>query len=423
MRKWIQTGGAGILAALLISLITALLTALPCFAASTGTVTATDVNIRQDASTSAGIVGTATQGETYPVGESKQDADGKTWYQITLTDGQTGYIREDFLTVEEDTAEAASTADTAEESPYSITKETGQDGNPVYYFVDSSNGLRLSLDEIAQMTNEVTALQAQLPTAGNSSRIAVIVLILLLILAGVFDVSLYTRLLNEARAGNRPRSVSTILKRSGSAAAGRKSAPARRPQRTREDRRDGAEMEEPRRRTLRPAAASEKPIMDFTFGDPVTEKKDAAPEEAEAKETEGEKKRAEERKPEEEKAGENDSAVPPQDTFAGKIRQQEDKKAGSRDDTPEEKKDMQPAAGMEAERGESLKNGPAIASFRAGEEADRAEDMTPGKIAADEEEVRKAEASKPQAKPHAINWAAEDELEEQVPDKGTEEKQ
>lgn len=390
MKKWIRTVGAGLFAALLVWQ----LTALPGLAASTGTVTASDVNIRQDASTSASIVGTATLGETYAVGESKQDSDGKTWYQITLTDGQTGYIREDFITVEEDTAAAASTEEAEEQTPYSITKETGQDGTPTYYFVDSSNGLRLSLDEIAEMTNQVTTLQAQLPTAGNSGRIAVIILILLLILAGVVDVSLYTRLLNEARAGNRPRTAGSLLKRGSTAAAGRKRTPAgRRSEREREEKRTVAERDAAGRKIVHPAAASEKPIMDFTFGDPAEAKKEAAPEdtdeEAKTKERDGDEE-------------EKNPAIPPQDTFAGKLREQGE--ADRKKDTAAEEKPAEKTGEDKPESDTGLKNGPSISSFRADEEPD-------GNAA----NATTAQEPQPQLRPHAINWAADEEPESPAP--------
>ncbi len=356
MKKWIRTVGAGLFAALLVWQ----LTALPGLAASTGTVTASDVNIRQDASTSASIVGTATLGETYAVGESKQDSDGKTWYQITLTDGQTGYIR--------------------------ITKETGQDGTPIYYFVDSSNGLRLSLDEIAEMTNQVTTLQAQLPTAGNSGRIAVIILILLLILAGVVDVSLYTRLLNEARAGNRPRTAGSLLKRGSTAAAGRKRTPAgRRSEREREEKRTVAERDAAGRKIVHPAAASEKPIMDFTFGDPAAAKNEAAPEdtdeEAKTKERDGDEE-------------EKNPAIPPQDTFAGKLREQGE--ADRKKDTAAEEKPAEKTGEDKPESDTGLKNGPSISSFRADEEPD-------GNAA----NAATAQEPQPQLRPHAINREAQ----------------
>ncbi|MCH4034971.1 MAG: SH3 domain-containing protein [Lachnospiraceae bacterium] len=371
MKKWMKRAGAGLLTAFLLWQGAA----LPGLAASTGTVTASDVNIRQDASTSAGIVGAATLGETYAVGDSKQDADGNTWYQITLTDGQTGYIRQDFITVEEDAANAASTEeDTTEHVPYAITKETADDGTITYYFEDSSNGLRLSLDEIAQMTDQVAELQAELPSAGESGRVAVIVLILLLILAGVVDVSLYTRLLNEARAGNRP---GTLLSRKRPAGtAGRTgAAPGKSAARSRKTREKERTPQRPEPAgTVSPEPAKEKPIMDFTFGNPVTEEKKAPPKE----------------KPETEESKEprrEDSALPPKDTFAGKIlaQQAQDQESGK-----DEKKT--PEEGSMPDDAAKAQNGPAIPTFGAGEAPGASAD------AADE----------PRLRPHAINWAAEE---------------
>lgn len=98
--------------------------------AATGTVTATNVNVRSDATTQSSVVGSATSGETLQVGESKQDSTGATWYQVTLANGNHGYIRSDFITVTED-APAETTEQPAEttEQPAETT-ETPEETTP-----------------------------------------------------------------------------------------------------------------------------------------------------------------------------------------------------------------------------------------------------------------------------------------------------
>ena len=82
--------------------------------AATGTVTGSDINVRSEASSSSSQVGTVTTGDTVTVGETATDDSGATWYQVTLSNGTTGYVRGDFLTVSEDetSSEEASTEET-----------------------------------------------------------------------------------------------------------------------------------------------------------------------------------------------------------------------------------------------------------------------------------------------------------------------
>lgn len=114
--------------------------------------------------------------------------------------------------------------------------------------------------------------------------------------------------------------------------------------------------------------------MDFTFGNPVTEEKKAPPKE----------------KPETEASREprkEDSALPPKDTFAGKILEQQ---AQDQESGKDEKKT--PEEGSMPDDAAKAQNGPAIPTFGAGE--------TPGASA--------DAADEPRLRPHAINWAAEE---------------
>ena len=75
--------------------------------AATGTVAVDSAKVRADASTTADTVAAAAKGSTVQLGEQKTDASGNVWYQVTLSDGKSGYIRSDLMTITEDAAPAA----------------------------------------------------------------------------------------------------------------------------------------------------------------------------------------------------------------------------------------------------------------------------------------------------------------------------
>ncbi|MBQ9643740.1 MAG: SH3 domain-containing protein [Lachnospiraceae bacterium] len=66
-----------------------------------GIITASDVRVRSDAGTESTLVGTASTGDSLPVLSWKVDPTGKTWYEVQLNNGNSGYIRSDFLYLEE----------------------------------------------------------------------------------------------------------------------------------------------------------------------------------------------------------------------------------------------------------------------------------------------------------------------------------
>ena len=95
--------------------------------AATGTVTGSDINVRSEASSSSSQVGTVTTGDTVTVGETATDDSGATWYQVTLSNGTTGYVRGDFLTVSEDeTSSEEAPAEETEASTEATTEDTDE---------------------------------------------------------------------------------------------------------------------------------------------------------------------------------------------------------------------------------------------------------------------------------------------------------
>ena len=150
--------------------------------AATGTVTGSDINVRSEASSSSSQVGTVTTGDTVTVGETATDDSGATWYQVTLSNGTTGYVRGDFLTVSEDetsseeasteeteasteatteaTDEAAANAAQAAEQDtggYQVVLAPDENGEDTYYLYDNNAGQRMKISDIGKLQDDVTA--------------------------------------------------------------------------------------------------------------------------------------------------------------------------------------------------------------------------------------------------------------------------
>ena len=82
------------------------------------------VNVRSRADAASSIVGKVSGGETFEVGEPETDDKGDSWYRITLANGREGYIREDFLTIEEE-AGAEDPEETADPEGKALTASAG----------------------------------------------------------------------------------------------------------------------------------------------------------------------------------------------------------------------------------------------------------------------------------------------------------
>ncbi len=224
---WNKKLKARMAAAATTAALTVSLMGMTAFAA-TGIVNTTDVNVRSTAGTSGDIVGTATVGETYDLGESSTDADGNTWYQITLSDGTTGYIRSDFLDISDDTSadgsstestDAATTesTDTAttdtsstDTGDYQIVLAPDDSGQNTYYLYNNAEGVRMKLSDIDTMRTELTTAQEQASSIRTKYRIFLIVLGVLFIIALIGCIMLYMRLreaLSAPQQRNRERDL------------------------------------------------------------------------------------------------------------------------------------------------------------------------------------------------------------------------
>ena len=193
--------------------------------AATGTITASNVNVRADASTSASIVGTANTGESFTVGDSKVDGEGKTWYQITLASGNIGYVRSDFISVAEDPvptytpeeapAEPAPTEPaTTEPAPsstgdYQLVMAADENGNDTLYLYNNAAGERMKLSDIEGLQTQLTTAQKEAKNAGNKYKVAMVVLIILLALAVAGCVLLFLRLRDALTNSRRERDLTS----------------------------------------------------------------------------------------------------------------------------------------------------------------------------------------------------------------------
>ncbi|MBO4898666.1 MAG: SH3 domain-containing protein, partial [Lachnospiraceae bacterium] len=100
---------AKLLAALMLAAVVFGSVSMEARAEQTGTVTVDNAKVRSDASTDSSVVSTLANGTTISVNGEKTDSSGNVWYQVTLSDGKTGYVRSDLMNVTE-TADAADTA-------------------------------------------------------------------------------------------------------------------------------------------------------------------------------------------------------------------------------------------------------------------------------------------------------------------------
>lgn len=205
--------------------------------AATGTVTGSDINVRSEASSDSSKVGTVTTGDTVEVGETATDSTGATWYQVTLSNGTTGYVRGDFLTVDEteDTSSETTdgTTDAADDTAADETTEGGTDaaaaeataaaeqdtggyqivlapdenGTDTYYLYNNNEGKRMKISDIQKLEDDVTTANANTNTANKKFTIVLIAAIAAVVVLGAAVVILTIRLKDALENGRRERDL------------------------------------------------------------------------------------------------------------------------------------------------------------------------------------------------------------------------
>lgn len=205
--------------------------------AATGTVTGSDINVRSEASSSSSQVGTVTTGDTVTVGETATDDSGATWYQVTLSNGTTGYIRGDFLTVSEEDASsdtsseegssdaatdaatdastdgtdeaAASAAQAAEQDTggYQVVLAPDENGENTYYLYDNNAGQRMKISDIGKLQDDVTAAKKEAASVKAKYNIFLIVLGASAVILAIVCILLVLKLRDALANGRRERDL------------------------------------------------------------------------------------------------------------------------------------------------------------------------------------------------------------------------
>ena len=200
--------------------------------AATGTVTGSDINVRSEASSSSSQVGTVTTGDTVTVGETAVDDSGATWYQVTLSNGTTGYVRGDFMTVSEDetsseeasteeteasteattedTDEAAANAAQAAEQDtggYQVVLAPDENGEDTYYLYDNNAGQRMKISDIGKLQDDVTAANKEAASVKAKYRIFLVALAAAAAILAVICIVLVLKLKDALANGRRERDL------------------------------------------------------------------------------------------------------------------------------------------------------------------------------------------------------------------------
>ncbi|MBP3736481.1 MAG: SH3 domain-containing protein, partial [Lachnospiraceae bacterium] len=157
-RNRVKILAAVLAAAMVLSLVAASITSF----AATATVSGTNVNVRESASTGSSVVGTANTGDTFSVSDPVTASDGSKWYKVTLSNGNSGYIRSDLLSITEDPEPATSQAEPVATEPepaatepaasekYQLVNVPDASGNDVWYVYDYEEGLRIKVEDLSQ---------------------------------------------------------------------------------------------------------------------------------------------------------------------------------------------------------------------------------------------------------------------------------
>lgn len=202
--------------------------------AATGTVTGSDINVRSEASSDSSQVGTVTTGDVVTVGETATDSSGATWYQVTLSNGTTGYVRGDFLTVDEssdeqtdasaddaaadssteatdestDTAAAEATAAAEQDTGgYQVVLAPDENGTDTYYLYDNNAGQRMKISDIDKLQDDVTAANEQAASVKKTYTVLVIVLAAAAAILLVGCIVLFLKLRDALANGRRERDL------------------------------------------------------------------------------------------------------------------------------------------------------------------------------------------------------------------------
>lgn len=192
---------------------------ITALATATGTVSGSGVRVRASASTDSSVVGNLSGGDTVEVTAEEQDASGQTWYAVTLSNGQKGYIRGDLLSVSgeigaeeapaetepaetavtptetETSAQPASTTSTQSSDQYQLVLSPDpQTGENVWYLYFTEDGERLKVSDIQDLAGRLDEAQKNQGESAKKFRILMIVFLVLFLLAAGACILLFFKL-------------------------------------------------------------------------------------------------------------------------------------------------------------------------------------------------------------------------------------
>lgn len=213
------------------------LMSITALATATGT-TSDNVNVRSTASTSGSIVGTISPGQSVEVTGEEQDASGQTWYAVTLSNGQTGFVRGDLISVSgtygeeeapveetpaadptpaeggDDAQTAAPAAQQSSEQYQLVYTPDPQTGENTWYLYFTEDGTRMKVSEIQSLAEELEKAENSQNDSAKRFRLLMIIFLILFLLAAGACVLLFLRLrdamsgeVDLARDRNRERKV------------------------------------------------------------------------------------------------------------------------------------------------------------------------------------------------------------------------
>lgn len=227
-----------IAAASAMSMALAIASPVAAFAA-TGTVNGSNINVRSEGSTTSSVVGTVNTGDILTIGDTVTDDSGATWYQVTLDNGTSGYVRADFLTINNDDSTDGdanlsedgtdlsadgSTEGSTESTDPAVTAATSaaeQDtggyqvvlapdtdtGENTYYLYDNNQGVRMKISDIQKLPDEVTAAQQEAANVKTRYRVFLIALAAACAALAVGCILLGIRLRDALANGRRERDL------------------------------------------------------------------------------------------------------------------------------------------------------------------------------------------------------------------------
>ncbi|WAL62240.1 SH3 domain-containing protein [Thermocoleostomius sinensis] len=143
----------------------------PSASTDMASLTATDpgslINIRERASTSAGIRQTGRAGEQVRISEQQQGEDGRTWYKVVLESGTEGWVRSDF--VSRQTA-ANGTGTTSTASSTSSSFNTNANSSPSSNSSSTSSDLRYPTGAVTDNGNRNSSSSYSADSYSSASR-------------------------------------------------------------------------------------------------------------------------------------------------------------------------------------------------------------------------------------------------------------